>query len=200
LRIWSGSSLLGNLTVNGSTVSSVLTNLSPGQSYSLQVGSFTAKGVGMFSSMRTFHFRPETSNANGNNHGSNSAKTDQNPHNTYKGKSSNRGKSQSNKGKITYDGNNINFGSSHEESERESGEEMSEGYEDRDSSSDGIATFGGTAANNDFLTEAWFVALIGSVIFVLLLVFVFALYMRRCQLRKNSDKLKGKFWAFFLTF
>jgi len=49
---------------------------------------------------------------------------------------------------------------------------------------------------NDFLTEAWFIALIGCVIFLMLLVFVFALYMRRCQMRKDMDKLKGKISAF----
>jgi hypothetical protein len=58
--------------------------------------------------------------------------------------------------------------------------------------SNGIAFGGARAGRADVFTEAWFIALIGSVIFAMMLVFVFALYLRRCQLRADSDKLKGK--------
>ena len=190
--------------MNGSTVSTLVNNLTPGQSYSLQIGSFTAKGVGVFSPMKSLHFRPDLYPTAGNDNGGSNVDT-----NGHKGKSGNdRGGSGSssssnkhghhhhshNNGKLNFGGgNDINFGAgSHENGHRETGDEIGEGYnEDRNGGADGVATFGGTTASNEFLTEAWFVALIGSLIFVLLLVFVFALYLRRCQLRKDSDKLKG---------
>jgi hypothetical protein len=172
------------MTTNGATTSLLLNHLTPGESYSLQVGSFTVKGIGIFSSMKTLHFRPELPSVSTN---SNNMNNNVNPHLTTRDRDRDAGSgpSHSNKGKGGKGLKEINNGQ---------GEDADE--DAFDSSRNDVNLYGGPATTNhhqqnDFLTEAWFIALIGSVIFLMLLVFVFALYMRRCQLRKDMDKLKG---------
>jgi len=50
---------------------------------------------------------------------------------------------------------------------------------------------GARSRDHLMVTEAWFIALIGSIVFTMMLVFVFALYLRRCSIHRDGDKLKG---------
>ncbi|ODM99454.1 Roundabout 1, partial [Orchesella cincta] len=248
LRVWSGSSLVGNRTVNGSTVSLVLNNLTPGHSYSLQMACFTSKGLGPFSSMKTLNFRPDRVGMDGgssensipfdntdilniinsnNNMGGGDAGSNRNNMGKDSGTSNNGGKhkgggdgsapspggshshgdnisgnKQSNKihsSKLPYDSgssngpNAKNSGSSNLEDNHITINNGLEGYtSSKTTNHHGIISFGGaaTTARDELFSEAWFISLIGSVIFVMLLVFVFALYMRRCTIRRDGDKLK----------
>lgn len=247
--------------MNGSTVSLILNNLTPGQSYSLQMACFTAKGMGPFSSMKTLNFRPSSDTGtsfsensipfetadilniiNNNNNAistggdaSSSFGKDGGSGSTLSGKHKNGGgggaapshpgtshhhhpdsipgNKPSNKiglqSKIPYDdgsssspNNKMNnkgrSGSSNLEDNHITINNGLEGYTSSKTTNDhhGIISFGGahtTTARDELFSEAWFISLIGSVIFVMLLVFVFALYMRRCTLQRDGDKLKGNF-------
>jgi len=229
---------VGNKTVDGLTNSLVLNNLSPGQSYSLQIGSYTSRGVGVFSSMRTLHFRPDNQMSNSINPynpetgGGGDDKATSNS-STNKNKNINSIINENNSGSggsdISYPNNhptsyntnvnnkkqeqstNLHFGPSSSSSDGRlaSVEDNlirgSDGSNSNNnefvSSNNGIA-FGGAsrAGRHDVFTEAWFIALIGSVIFAMMLVFIFALYLRRCQLRADSDKLKGKSYLSFARY
>lgn len=183
------------MTTDATTFSLLLNNLTPGQSYSLQIGSFTAKGIGTFSSMRTLHFRPNPSR---NGYGSNGSL------NINNGGGYNSGKRRKD------DISRINFEKTdfRPDDIRENGEseEIQKTVRGRGRNKDLVSLYGegrsSTATNhhrhNEFLTEVWFIGLIGCIIFLMLLVFVFALYMRRCQLRKDMDKLKGKEGCFLI--
>lgn len=266
--------------MNGSTVSLILNNLTPGHSYSLQMACFTAKGMGPFSSMKTLNFQPVDSsrsvgldgtsfsrnsislettdilniiNNNNNNVISSSSGGDAGS-SSFNGKDgsvsgSSNGKHKSNGGgsssssgvasshhpdnsgtnsgnkpsnKIIHgklpsfddvagpggssassNGKNHNNNNGRSNNLEENHITINNGLEGYTSSKTtnhhqhGIISFGGahtTTARDVLFSEAWFISLIGSVIFVMLLVFVFALYMRRCTLRREGDKLKGSFF------
>jgi hypothetical protein len=157
--------------VDSLTTSVVLNNLNPGQTYSLQIGSFTSKGIGIFSPMRTLHFRPEIpkGDPNKNEEIDNSIKT------MFPKEEKGKSEKSDDKNENSKMDNHIPVIPSQRDFE-------------------GIA-FGGAAVNannNEVFSEAWFIALIGCIIFAMVLVFVFALYLRRCQIRADGDKLKGK--------
>ena len=192
LRVWSGSALVGNMTTNGSTLSLLLNNLIGGRQYSLQIACFTSKGVGPFSSMKTLHFRPDVPLNNNENNinvytggdrisvsrgNGESGATNSNGNRRHKDKS--------------LDGSNINFGGTH--NNMENNNIFDDSSEDFDP--EGLIRSTNPQHRNfdsEILSEVWFIALIGSLIFFMLLVFVAVLYLRRCQLRHGSDKLKGK--------
>jgi len=151
--------------------------------------------------MRTPHFRPDP--GFNNNQTSNSI----NPYNPesinpgggekkHGGEKDKTSLSSNEKpaGKTLYEGggtNNINFGPSQGGGSLDDNLIKNLNNNKDFGISNGVA-FGGTSAGrHDVFTEAWFIALIGSVIFAMMLVFIFALYLRRCQLRADSDKLKG---------
>lgn len=255
---------MGNRTVNGTTVTLMLNNLTPGRSYSLQMACFNAKGMGPFSSMKTVNFRPDrnsvdaaiTANSfpfettdllNIINSGNNniSPNGEDAPSSNRNGLGKDGGSSGSGKHKIPGGGSNIGGGSGgsaashpthfdntggnkhgnkigHSKIPYDGGSSNTpnngrggsnnlednhininnglEGYAPTKTTNQhrGVISFGGahtTTARDELFSEAWFISLIGSIIFVMLLVFVFALYMRRCTIRRDGDKLKG--WCDF---
>lgn len=148
----------------------------PGQSYSIQIGAFTTKGIGVFSPMKNVHFSPELKPKKPSLEPEFTNKIDSNPPPTPD--------SEGNNPKLDNRIPLIPVPTRREEEDLE-----------------GIV-FGGAAvnANNDVFSEAWFIALIGSIIFAMMLVFVFALYLRRCQIRTDGDKLKGKQSHFYYNY